>query len=325
MKATAIAPASIALIKYWGRKDEVLRLPKNGSISINASNLLTTTTVEFSPSLKNDSVIIDGKEVAKEVARVIKHLDRIRKIAKISDGAKVVSQNSFPSSTGLSSSSSGFAALTVAGVKAAGLNLSEKELSILARQGSGSACRSIPDGFVEWLDGNTSETSYAVSLYPPKHWDVIDIVAIVSTEKKDVSSAEGHGSAESSPFYELRQERLPKKIVALKEILAKRNFQSFGELVEAEAVEFHAITMTSQPSLLYLIPNSLRLMKQVRQWRAEGLPVYFNINTGQDVHVICEKKDAKAVQEKLKGLDFVREVIVNEPGKGARTTDKHLF
>ena len=98
-----------------------------------------------------------------------------------------------------------------------------------------------------------------------------------------------------------------------------------GEFVEAEAVEFHAITMTSQPSLLYLIPDSLRLMKIVRQWRAEGLPVYFNINTGQDVHVLCEKKDVKAVQAKLKALDYVRDVIVNEPAEGARVVQKHLF
>lgn len=325
MKATAIAPASIALIKYWGRKDDVLRLPTNGSISINASNLLTTTTVEFSPAYTRDSVIIDGQEKGDEAVRVIKHLDRIRSLAKIADRAKVVSLNGFPTSTGLSSSSSGFAALTVAAVAAAGLKLSEKELSILARQGSGSACRSIPDGFVEWLDGDTSESSYAVSLYPPEYWDIVDIVAIVSTKKKDVSSAEGHTGAATSPFYDLRQERLPKKIIALKEILKKKDFQSFGEMVEAEAVEFHAITMTSQPSLLYLIPDSLRLMKTVRQWRAEGLPVFFNINTGQDVHVICQKQDVKTVREKLQGLDFVREIIVNESAKGARVAQKHLF
>jgi diphosphomevalonate decarboxylase len=325
MKATAIAPASIALIKYWGRKDETLRLPKNGSISINASNLLTTTTVDFSSSYKKDSVTIDDQEKTDEAARVIKHLDRIRSFAKISDRAKVVSLNSFPTSTGLSSSSSGFAALTVAGASAAGLNLSERELSILARQGSGSACRSIPDGFVEWLDGDTSESSYAVSLYPPEYWDIVDIVAIVSTEKKDVSSAEGHTGAGTSPFYALRQERLPKKITELKKILAAKDFRSFGEMVEAEAVEFHAITMTSQPSLLYLISDSLRLMKIVRQWRADGLPVYFNINTGQDVHLLCEKKDVKAVQAKLKALDYVRDVIVNEPAEGARVVQKHLF
>src|SRR3989344_2439626 len=175
MKSTAIAPSNIAFTKYWGRKDEKLRLPMNGSISMCLSNLLTTTTVEFSEKLKADDIIINGERREKEALKVSKHLDRIRKLAGISTYAKVVSQNSFPTATGLSSSASGFAALTVAGAKAAGLNLSEKELSILARQGSGSACRSIPDGFVEWIDGDTSETSYAISLYPPEHWHIVDV------------------------------------------------------------------------------------------------------------------------------------------------------
>ena len=169
MKATAIAPSNIAFIKYWGVKDEILRLPKNGSISMNLSNLLTTTTVEFNSNLTEDEISINETKESKEQNRVEEHLDRIRKLANLSQKAKVVSQNNFPTATGLSSSASGFAALSLAGAKAAGLNLSEKDLSILARQGSGSACRSIPDGFTEWLDGDTSETSYAVSLFPPDY------------------------------------------------------------------------------------------------------------------------------------------------------------
>lgn len=178
MKATAVAPSNIAFIKYWGTKDDVLRLPKNGSISMNLSNLLTTTTVEFNPDFYQDIVTVDNEQKVIEGNRVIKHLDRIRSLAKIDYKAKVVSNNNFPSSKGLSASASGFAALTVAGAAAAGLKLSEEELSILARQGSGSACRSIPDGFVEWLDGDTSETSYSVSLYKPDYWDIVDIVEI---------------------------------------------------------------------------------------------------------------------------------------------------
>lgn len=325
MKATAEAPASIALIKYWGRKDDNLRLPINGSLAINLDGLITTTTVQFSPGYMDDVVTIDGQREQGEVTRAIKHLDRIRKVAGFSYKAVVESRNNFPSSTGLSSSSSGFAALTVAGAQAAGLKLNEQELSILARQGSGSACRCIPPGFVEWLDGETSETSYAVSLYPPEHWKIADIVAIVSTEKKDVSSSEGHQSATSSPFFQARQDRIRQKIQDLKLVLERRDFARFGDMVEAETLEFHAITMTSNPSLLYLLPNSIRLMRLVRKWRREGLSVYFNLNTGQDVHLFCEEKDIEAVQQKLKELDFVRETIVNRPARGAHLIDQHLF
>src|SRR6266702_3716266 len=135
MKATALAPSNLAFIKYWGKKDEELTLPENGSISMNLSNLTTTTTVEFSPGLQEDSIIINGQREANEGNRVIKHLDRVRRLAQIDDRAKVVTENNFPTATGLSSSASGFAALTLAAVKAAGLALTEKELSILARQG----------------------------------------------------------------------------------------------------------------------------------------------------------------------------------------------
>src|SRR3989338_2246863 len=147
MKATAIGPSDIAFTKYWGRKDEVLRLPENGSISMVLSNLLTTTTVEFSPEYKKDQITINGGGLEEgEAYRVIKHLDRIRNMAKINYKAKVVSKNNFPIGTGLSSSASGFAALTIAASSAAGLNLSEKELSILSRQASGSSCRPIAGG-----------------------------------------------------------------------------------------------------------------------------------------------------------------------------------
>ena len=129
------------------------------------SGLDTTTTVEFQNNLSEDDITIQGESEEGESGRVKKHLQRIREIAKIPTYAKVVSVNNFPKATGLSSSGSGFAALTIAATKAAGLSLSEKELSILARQGSGTACRCVCGGFVEWQDGTTSESSFAISRF----------------------------------------------------------------------------------------------------------------------------------------------------------------
>jgi diphosphomevalonate decarboxylase len=325
MKATAVAPSNIAFIKYWGTKDAVLRLPKNGSISMNLSNLLTTTTVEFSPDFYQDNVIVDGVHEISSGNRAVKHLDRIRSLAKITYKAKVVSNNNFPVSTGLSSSASGFAALTIAGAKAAGLDLSERELSILARQGSGSACRSIPDGFVEWLDGDTSDTSYAVSLYPKTYWSIVDVIAVVSKNKKEISSSEGHKLATTSPFFDRRLEINKEKIRLMKKYIREKNFSSFGELVEAEALELHAIYLTSNPSLIYLLPESLRLLHLVKKWRQEGLEVYFTLNTGQDVHLLCQKKDIKKVIALVSKVEGVKKTIVNYPSEGARLVKKHLF
>lgn len=325
MKATAIATSNIAFTKYWGRKDEKLRLPMNGSIAMSLSNLLTTTTIEFDEKLKADDITINGEKREKEAIKVIKHLDRIRSLAGIKTFAKVVSQNSFPTGTGLSSSASGFAALTVAGASAAGLRLNKKQLSILARQGSGSACRSVDEGIVEWLDGDTSETSYAKTIFPKNHWDIADVVVVVSEERKEVSTSEAHESANSSPFMDLRLKGMKKKNADLKKFIKQKDFQRFGELIEAEALELHAIYITQKPSLIYLMPNSLLIMKLCKKWRAEGLPVYFTVNTGQDIHLIIEKKNVQKLTEKLKTLHEVKNVIVNYPGEGVRLSSTHLF
>lgn len=325
MKITAVAPANIAFIKYWGKKDEVLRLPENGSISMCLSGLQTTTTVEFDEKYQEDEIILNGNKESLENNRGVKHLDRIRKLAGIKTKVKVVTNNNFPVGTGLSSSASGFAALSLAGACAAGLNLSEKELSILARQGSGSACRSIPSGIVEWLDGDTSETSYARSLYVPDYWEIVDVVAIVSTEKKDVGSTAGQKLVASSPFFQNRLAQIKEKIKIIKELLAKKDFTRFGELIENEALELHAIMLTSSPPLIYWTPGTLKIMKLCSKWRAEGLEVYFTINTGQDIHLIVEEKNAAKLKDKLKEIQEVREIIVNYPAEGARIVGKNLF
>ncbi len=326
MKATAVGPANIALIKYWGKKDEIWRIPENGSISINLSNLTTTTTVEFADTFSSDRVIVNEKLLSsQQLSRVIKHIDRIRKLAGSNQKARVVSTFNFPMATGLSSSASGFAALTVAGVKAAGLHFSEKELSILARIGSGSACRSIPSGFVEWLDGDTNETSYAISIFPPGYWDIVDLAVVVSEDVKEVPSSQGQKLHATSPFFATRLRYIDEKIAQMKQLIKNRNFLQFGELVESEALELHAIMLTSQPSLIYWTSGTLALMKLTKIWRSEGLPVYFTINTGQNIHLLCEGKNAAILKLKLQKLDFVKQIIVNQPAVGARLTDKHLF
>ncbi len=326
MKATAIAPSNIAFIKYWGRKDEELRLPENGSISMNLSDLLTTTTVEFNPSYTHDEMSINGQiEPQEKAEKIVKHLDRVRALANTEHKAKVVSENNFPRGTGLSSSASGFAALTVAATKAAGLNLSEKELSILARQGSGSACRSIPDGFVEWLDGDTSELSYAQTIFPPDHWDIIDFAVILTEEMKDISTSEGQKSARTSQFYELRQKNIRERIEQIKKTIREKDFTTFGEITESDALELHAIMLTSHPSLIYWYPATITIMKCVKKWRKEGLEAYFTMNTGQNIHVLCQKKDAEKLEAQLQAIPEVKQTMRNSSAKGARIIQEHLF
>ena len=319
MKATAVAPTNIAFIKYWGKKDEELRLPANGSISMNLSDLTTTTTVEFRQQYVEDSVIINDGIDESQSTRVIKHLDLIRKKADLKLKAKVVSVNNFPDGTGLSSSASGFAALTLAATKATGLNLDEKELSILARQGSGSACRSISDGFVEWVGEG------ARSIYQKDYWDIVDVVAIISQEKKDVSSTEGQKTVRSSPFFQTRLNKIDEKIKRFKKTLETKNFTEFGKIIEEEALELHAIMLTSTPSLIYWQSETLKLMKLVKDWRSNGLESYFTLNTGQDIHLIVEGKNKEKIVSKLNDIKEVKQIIINHPSNGARLISNHLF
>ncbi len=313
-KVTIQACADIALVKYWGKKDEVLRLPENGSFSMMLDGLTTTTSVEFDEKLLRDEVTIDGEKIHEEQKRVVQQLDRVRELAHVQLFARVTSQNSFPKSTGLSSSSSAFAALTVATTRAAGLMLTQKELSILARQGSGSACRCVCGGFVEWHDGETSETSFAETFLPAEHWDLRDIVAIISNDQKNISSSEAHQSAQTSPFFTTRVKKIPEKIANVKTAITEKNFPKLGEIVEAEALEFHSILLTSQPPLVMWYPGTVQVMYAVHALRKEGVLAYFTINTGFNIHVLTLPEFEQVVAEKLKNLDLVQKIITSKVG-----------
>lgn len=319
MKATAKAPANIAFIKYWGKLNEKLRLPANSSISMNLSGAFTITSVEFNETLKDDEFTLNGIVAGQEeTERVSKHLDRIRDLAKIKSQARVISDNNFPKSSGIASSASGFAALTLAATKAAGLDLSEKDISILARLGSGSACRSVPDGFVEWKAGRTNDSSYAYSLFKPNYWDICDLIAVVGENSKKVSSTEGHARAESSPFYQSRILGMDKKISEIKRAFREKDFTKFGEILEAEAINMHAVMMTSTPPLYYWKPETLDIINKVNELREKGVECYFTIDAGPNVHVICESKNRRKISRLLNGISGVKEVLSNKPAEGAR-------
>lgn len=328
MKKTIKASSDIALVKYWGKKDEVLRLPENGSISIILDGLDTITTVEFSDQYAADEVSIQGERIdssSREAKRVFKQLERVRSLAGVDTRAKVVSENTFPRGTGLSSSGSGMAALTYAAVAALDLDISEKEMSILARQASGTACRCACGGFVEWLDGDTSETSYSHTIFPKDHWDIRDVVAVVDEGKKKISSTEGHTTAQSSLFFTARQEKIAKKIDVVKAALERRDFTKLGQLVEAEALEFHSILFTSNPPLILWYPGTLQVMQEVQQMRDEGIECYFTVNTGFNLHILTLPEHEQTVQKRLSELPLVVKTLTANVGGKPEELSTHLF
>ncbi|MBN2303341.1 MAG: diphosphomevalonate decarboxylase [Anaerolineae bacterium] len=325
-RATAQSCANIAFIKYWGRRDDDLRLPLNSSISMNLDHATTATTVAFDPALETDQVTIEGAETTEQAARrVSTHLDRIRARADISTRARVVSRNSFPMGAGIASSASAFAALTVAGCAAAGLRVSERDLSILARLGSGSASRSIPAGFVEWHTAKTSANSYAEQIVPPDHWDICDLVVIVQTGHKAVGSSQGNQLVHTSPFATARLAEAERALPVIRAAILRRDFTMFGEETEQEAIRMHAVAMTSRPSLLYWSPATVGIMQAVREKRAAGTEAYFTIDAGANVHVLCQGADAGTLTAELSVLSGVQDVITNQPGPGTQIITAHLF
>ena len=283
MKATAFAPVNVALIKYWGKVDEKLRLPANASLSVCLTDLGTTTTVEWKRNAE----------------------------------PKIITENNFPMSVGLSSSASGYAAMTVALAAAAGLELPEKDLSRLARLGSGSACRSIPGGWVEWKTGS-DQTSFGKTIFPADWWDLRILVVILSDKKKPVSSTAGQELAATSPLYAARIKSIDAKMSRIKKTIEQRNFTRLGEIMEEDCLNMHRVMQTQSPPLNYLLPETEIVMQAVRQWRKEGLESYFTINTGQNAFVFCESENEDEIVEKLSHLGCVIEVRRDKIGQGAK-------
>ncbi|MBI4210838.1 MAG: diphosphomevalonate decarboxylase [Candidatus Diapherotrites archaeon] len=330
MKATATANSNIALVKYWGKRDERLILPQNSSISMTLDGLYTTTTAEFSEKHRKDEVTIDGKKVAgEELDRVVRQLNLVRRLAKTHLSAKVTSKNNFPKAAGLASSASGFAALTLAATKALGLHIEKKELSMLARQGSGSACRSIYGGFAEWVKGSHHDgsDSYAKQLAPKEHWpELAMIVSVVTAEEKKVKSRAGMSqTVANSPMYRAWLETVEEDLKNVREAIMERKFTQLGTAAELNALKMHATMHTTTPHIIYWQPETITMMKEVMQMHEEGIECYFTIDGGPQVKIVCMDKNAGKIAKRVKGMAEVEKVYVCHAGEGARLSNKELF
>lgn len=337
-KTTVSAPANIAFIKYWGARDLDLALPMNPSISMTLEHCVTQCTAETLGRGGEDEVWLaepDGGFGTPEpefAQRIRAQLDRIRKWAGSTDGLRVATRNNFPTAGGLASSASGFAALTLAAVGAFGKKASTRELSLLTRRsGSGSACRSILGGFVEWTapkgDGTSGsdEDSYARQLADADHWDLRNVIAVVEIGPKTVSSIEGHRRALTSPYYAKRQELLPQRIEKVRKAIRERDLSLLGPVLEEEAVDLHLIAMSSNPPVFYWSPGTLAVLRAVRELRQEGLAAWATMDAGANVHVICDTDSEDEVADRLEDLPAVGFVIRDGVGPGPDDETEHLF
>lgn len=320
MKATAKAHTNIALIKYWGKRDEALILPTNNSLSITLDGFYTTTSVEFKEELAKDAFYLNNNLIEGEQnKRVIKFLDLVRDLAGKNIHAEVKSVNAVPTAAGFASSASGFAALAGASTKALGLDLTDKELSRLTRQGSGSACRSIFGGFAEWQKGEKQDgsDSYAVPIAPESHWDIRVAAVVLSSKMKKVSSRSGmRRTVETSPFFKGWVESIPADLTAIKEGIRDKDFEKVGEIAESNCLKMHATTLGSSPPFTYWLDTTMAVMQTVQSLREKGIPVYFTIDAGPNVKVLYLPEHEEIVQNTLSSVSGVSEVKLSKVGRG---------
>ncbi len=308
---TACGTPNIAFIKYWGKRDEKLILPHNSSFSMTMSPdaLKTTTSVLFSNKLKEDQFYIDGVKQDlsdKDIRERFGIINQLRALAKVKTLVLVVSKNDFPTASGLASSASGIATLVYTVNHALGLGLSPRELSIIARQGSGSACRSIFGGMVVWRRGIRADgkDSYAEQLFDEKYWPgIVDNIVVVSQEKKKVSSRAGmKQTVETNPLYKMRQESAENRLKAMIDAYKNKDFHSFAEHIMADSNEMHALMLSTRPSIRYLNSVSYEIMDAIEALNAaQGKNVAaYTFDAGPNAQIITLKENQKLVDEALR-------------------------
>lgn len=335
-KVSVISPANIAFIKYWGRADHNLYIPRNSSISMNISGCKTTTTIALSDK-KEDEVYVKFFNQkyqqlnlnTRKAQALLKQIVRIRQISENKSKVKIFSENNFPADAGIASSASSFSALTAGLLLIYGLQDKFADKIELSRQirlcGSGSAVRSAMDGFVEFTTGN-DQTSHAVQIADQNHWDLVDIVALIDFDKKKISSSLGHELADTSPYFETRITEMQSRIKQCREAIIKKDLEKLGMAIEQDAISMHAVMMTSRPPAFYWQPGSMAIIQAIISLReSEKIPAYFTFDAGANAHIITEAKYLEKVNQYLQQIPFVKNTIINHPDLGVREINKHLF
>ena len=323
-QATAIAHPNIALVKYWGKRASAGNLPAAGSLSITLDTLFTRTLVRFAKPLREDSLTLGSTQVTgKELQRLSAFLDLVRSRVDCTWRAEVLSENNFPTGAGLASSASGFAALALAATSALGVTLTPRELSVLARQGSGSAARSLFGGFALMHASDASDQAYAEPLLSADVWPLSVVVAVTSTTQKSVGSTEGmERTRVTAPYYGAWVSSVDADLRSAQRAIAARDFISLAEVAEHSCLKMHAVAMAARPPLLYWNASTLAGMLAVQNLRLQqGVPVFFTVDAGPQIKAVCLPEAAAQVQATLREVVGVQQVWVTGLGQGARLVE----
>ncbi|MGY3766445.1 diphosphomevalonate decarboxylase [Vagococcus vulneris] len=313
------AHTNIALIKYWGKRNNKLFLPMNSSLSLTLDAFYTDTKVTLSDTYDKDSFYLDNvKQDANETEKITNFLNLFREAANIKTKAKIESYNHVPTAAGLASSASAFAALAGAMNIAAGLNLDKQTLSTFARRGSGSATRSIYGGLVEWTMGynDVSDSSFAIPV-DNADWNIGMLVIAINKQQKKLSSRIGmQQTVDTSPFYPAWVKCAKNDLTAIKKAIADKDFIAMGEITEANGMKMHGTMLGAVPPISYWEPDSVKAIQKVKDIRDMGIPCYVTMDAGPNVKVLCRQTYIEKIRDLLLTEFKPEQLISSRVGSG---------
>lgn len=319
---TCTAPVNIAVIKYWGKRDEKLILPINSSLSgtLSQEQLQTKTTVMSSPNFEKDQIWLNGKEESIDNPRLQNCLRDIRKLAasdndptktnsrpSSNDKIRIISENNFPTAAGLASSASGYACLVFSLAKLFKVDDSLAEITKLARVGSGSACRSIYGGFVKWNQGTAQDGSDSIAeqVASETHWPEIEVlILVVSDHKKSTSSTSGmQTSVETSSLIKHRAEVVvPQRMADIEKAILNKDFETFGKITMQDSNQFHAICLDTYPPIMYLNDVSKGVIDLITKYNAfyGQIKAAYTFDAGPNAVIYLPKENVEEVVSLVK-------------------------
>jgi diphosphomevalonate decarboxylase len=311
---SAKCPSNIALIKYWGKRD--VQIPMNPSLSFTLNESYTQTELRFQPKDTSDfqvKVYLDQELKESFSEKIYQFFERIEDFLPFlrNFNFEIYTHNTFPHSSGIASSASGMGALALCLVELEnqlGANINEEQkiqkASFLARLGSGSACRSVYPGITVWGETRlVAGSSHLFSVpYPyeihPVFRNFQDTILLIDEGEKEVSSTVGHNLMNNHPYAERRFQSAEENLEKLISVLKTGDLDAFGHIVEHEALSLHAMMLTSTPYYILMKPNTLKAIESLWNFRKEtGLPLFFTLDAGANVHLLYPKMDKKKIEE----------------------------
>ena len=328
------SPSNIALIKYWGKFDG--QIPANPSLSMTLKNAYTETVLQYQPANTNSpEILVDGNQSEKFTTRIQNYFEKLQKhFPEIgSFSFRIKTHNTFPHSAGIASSASGFSALALCLLtwheNIRGNNYDDffRMASDLARQGSGSASRSVYGGMTVW--GNHPDVAGSSDYFAipvpvkvhPLFADLKDTILIVDSGEKQVSSSMGHASMTGHPFAEARYRQANANLSSILKAITTGNWQVFQDITENEALTLHSLMMSAQNGYTLLKPDTLNILQEIKKIREQRqLNVCFTLDAGPNVHLIYPASESDAIkpwiEKTLPGYCENHHRIEDETGNG---------